>query len=67
MDDLVLRISRVVAARAWRGGVAQRGESGEETAGEWRKAERILFGSPLSSLLSPLSCSIAAERQWRRP
>ena len=31
----------------------KRGESREETAGEWRKAERILFGSPLSFLPSP--------------
>ena len=31
----------------------KRGESREETAGEWRKAERNLFGSPLSFLHSP--------------
>ena len=31
----------------------KRGESREETAGEWRKAERIFFGSTLSFLLSP--------------
>lgn len=29
----------------------KRGESREKTAGEWRKAERVLFGSPFSSLL----------------
>ena len=31
----------------------KRGESREETAGEWRKGERVLFGSPLSFLHSP--------------
>jgi hypothetical protein len=31
----------------------KRGERREETAGEWRKAERILFGSTLSFLHSP--------------
>ncbi len=34
-------------------GRGKRLESGEETAGEWRKAERVLFGSPLSFLHSP--------------
>ena len=42
----------------------KRGESREETAGEWRKAQRILFGSTLSFSSPAL---LPRTRQWRRP
>ena len=44
---------RAAIARQCRVSAEKRGESREETAGEWRKAERVLFGSPLSFLHSP--------------
>jgi hypothetical protein len=47
------RENRKVRGEQWR----RPQESGE------RRSEFVW----LSSLLSPLSCSIAAERQWRRP
>ena len=52
---------------ALRTGRENRKERGEQWRRPQESGERRSEFVRLSSLLSPLSCSIAAERQWRRP